>query len=211
MQPGSARMRVATGRSDGTDAQLEMLLETPPAPAFALVDALLGGDEGEYVPDRPVNDTERRLLSRVLEEATGELCRRLSARDISWRAAAQANEPPPEPRRPGEELLVVRVRLSLGNATGTLRLTLPRAAFPAVGEDGGENFVQIAVDAGDGGLRTEDLDDLAPGDILMTDLPADGEFTVRVAGIAKFVGNLAASHGRRAVHVTRRADEPPEA
>jgi flagellar motor switch protein FliM len=215
LQGGSARLRVATARAAGGDAPLDMVLEIPPAPAFALVDAVLGGGKGAYVPDRPVNDTERRLLSRIVGEAAAALCRRLSAGETIWQPAAETDEPPAEPPRPGEALLIVRTELSVEPAGGVLRLAVPRAAFPAAGggerEPRGENLVEIAVDAGDGGLRSEDLRDLAAGDILVTDLPPDGEVTVRVAGIAKFVGRLVASHGRRAVHVTRRADQPPEA
>ncbi|MGC9453881.1 MAG: FliM/FliN family flagellar motor switch protein [Phycisphaerae bacterium] len=207
MQAGGAVMLLKAHRSGPSAEPTEMLLEISPAPAFALIDALLGGEGGQYVPRRPANETELRLLSRVANEPARRFLQSVLPGG-SAPAVVEAEPAPAEPQKPAESVLVVRIALTVGQSAGTLRLAVPRALFPQVGEgQRGENLVQITVDATDANLRSEDLRDLAPGDILVTDLPADGEVAVRVAGIAKFAGRLAAGNGRRAVHITNRDGE----
>ncbi len=211
MPPAGARM-LLTGRQSQPDRALEVVLEVPQAAAFALIDTLLGGDMGGYVPDRAVNETERRLLCRTAAEAVEALCRRVWC-DNSGLISVDSTDAPDQPDRPSEPVVVARTELSLDGAIGILRLAIPRGVLE--GSDRKDRpcpdkLVQIAVEASDPNLNPEDLAELAPGDILITDLPADGEVRVRVAGIDKFVGRLAAGNGRRAVHITGRTDQTPD-
>ncbi|MFP3937833.1 MAG: FliM/FliN family flagellar motor switch protein [Phycisphaerae bacterium] len=207
-QPGGAAMLLASCRSSTSPEPIELLFEIAAAPAFALIDALLGGDRGDYVPNRSANETELRLLSRVIAEPARNLLGKILPGEQA--GAGEVEPAPAEPNRPAESVLVARVELTVGQSTGTARLAMPRVLFPNVATQPGDNLVQITVDTSDTNLRGGDLENLAPGDILMTDLPADSEVAVRAAGIVKFVGRLAAGNGRRAVHITGRADDQSE-
>lgn len=205
MQPNGARMLLRANCGGASSEPVDLLLEIQPAPAFALVEAMLGGPDEGYLPDRPANDTELRLLSRVMIDATEGLLRAVHPQGHGP-ILVRFEQAPQQPRRPGESVLVVRVELTAGGAKGVLRMAVPpEICAEPIGRVRGDNLVQITVDAADADLSDEDLEHLAPGDILMTDLPADGEVSVRVAGIEKFVGKLAAGNGRRAVHITARS------
>lgn len=57
-------------------------------------------------------------------------------------------------------------------------------------------------------LDQAELAELAEGDIVATDVPADGEVIVRVGGIPKFAARLGTSGGRKLLTIVRRLDGP---
>ena len=57
-------------------------------------------------------------------------------------------------------------------------------------------------------LDAADLADLTDGDVIVTDLPTDGEVIVRVGGIPKFAARLQLADGRKTIQITRRLGPP---
>ena len=53
-------------------------------------------------------------------------------------------------------------------------------------------------------LDSADLADLAIGDILATEVPLDGEITIRIGGIPKYATRLRVIDGQKVVTITRR-------
>lgn len=184
--------------------------------AFAMIDALLGGGEHTCIPDRALTGVERGLLRRVVDVAGASLAEAwpgpapvafegVGQRALGARAGLGHVDQP---------VMVLAFRLAVSGQAGTLRLCLPRsmllprgAAEAATRRVSGP--IEISVVTPEVTLSPSDLADLAAGDILTTDMPADGEVIVRVAGIPKFCGRLGTCNGRRAVTITRRINDCP--
>ena len=109
----------------------------------------------------------------------------------------------------GEDRVVVATfELSLAGRVGTMRLCGPGrlADSTRAGRtrrtSAGPLEITAAIDSL--ALDAADLDAMEAGDILDTELPADGEVLVRIAGIPKFAGRVKIVNGRRVVTITRR-------
>ena len=206
----------AAAQADGAEATDRVWVDADRGVAFALIDALLGGREGAYVPDRALTGVERGLLRHVVDlvaESLGHCWPGEQSR--LFEVVDDASPHPAAPGRPEQPVTVVTFRLGLAGQTGALRLCLPESLLSAR-RDGvpprrrTAGPVEISVVTAEIELSQAELADLAAGDILMTDTPADGEVIVRVAGIPKFRGRLGTCDGRRAVTITRRMGEPPQ-
>jgi len=178
--------------------------------AFALIDALLGGREGAYVPDRALTGVERGLLRHVVDLVAESLGQSWPGdRTQSFEVVDDESGCAVAPGRGEQPVTVAAFRLGLAGQTGALRLCLPEALLSAQ-RNGAQpqrriaGPLEISVVTAEIDLSQAELADLSAGDILMTDTPADGEVIVRVAGIPKFRGRLGTCDGRRAVTITRR-------
>ena len=204
----------APAPTDGPELAHRVWVDADRGVAFALIDALLGGREGAYVPDRALTGVERGLLRHVVDlvaESLGQSWPGERPRsfevidDTSGHAVAPG---------PGEQpVTVATFRLGLGGQIGALRLCLPEALL-SDRHDGARRRrriagpLEISVVTAEIELSQTELNGLSAGDILMTDTPADGEVIVRVAGIPKFRGRLGTCDGQRAVTITRRMGDP---
>lgn len=193
-----------------------LCVEFSPGIASLIAERLMGASAA-WSPDvRPLTSVERGVLRRVAESV---------ARSLS---AAWPVEPRPDlhaARRcaplagvDGEtEVVVATFELSVGEYVGTMRLcadaealgnVIPPPTAPRV------STAPLELSAGLEGVTVEndDLAGLAPGDLIATDTPADGEVIVRVGGIPKFAARLAAADDRRFLTITRRLNDadPPE-
>jgi len=180
--------------------------------AFVCIDRILGGSMDQaYLPDRPLTAIERRLLRRVLV---------LSAESLSAARTDESGEQfelaegwgcrPLEAPAQDEPAVTVRFEVALSAQVGLMRLCLPVPAWkgfrpprrPAAATNAGP--MELSVNLPEIHVPADELADLAPGDLIATDTPVDGEVVVRVAGIPKFAARLGASGHRRAVTLTRR-------
>ncbi len=190
------------------------LVEISPQIAFGLIDRLLGGSGGDsYIPARPLTAIEGRLLRRLVESAAACITRHWPwASSEAFIGAAEAlPEFPPEAL--AGPVIIAKFTLTMGRHAGAMRLCLPAASVPLMGNASagawqgkarGGSPLELSVVIQDEGMSAEDLSQLAAGDILVTDTAGDGEVIVRVAGIPKFYGRLASANGRRAIRITRR-------
>ena len=184
-----------------------------PQIAYPMIDRLLGGaDADAFLPGRALTNVERRLLRRFAAQAAEAL-------QTVWPGGRRQELQLVEGEfRPGElpflraeqEVATLTVALSLGRHVGAMQLCVPE--WVAHVDDAGQPkrrhaegplelaaSLQAEIDPGE-------LVDLAPGDIVITDLATDGEVVVRLAGIPKFAARLCASDGKRAVTITRKLD-----
>ena len=67
--------------------------------------------------------------------------------------------------------------------------------------------LEISVTTEYSDISPADLAELAPGDILTSQTPVDGDVIVRAAGIPTFTGRLGACDGQRAVTIRKKVGE----
>jgi flagellar motor switch protein FliM len=91
------------------------------------------------------------------------------------------------------------------------REAIDEAALPPPAATSGAGPLELTAALEDIAIDERELAGLAPGDIIATEVAADGEVIVRIGGIPKFAARLGTSNGHRALTITRRLDEPREA
>ena len=198
-----------------------------PQIAFAILDRLLGSTGKQvYIPSRPLTSVERRLMRRVVALAAGIVekliteaqGRQRETRPVSGRAAQESMAAPLGDGSSGHDTQsrdgaqrVFAFEASVGKQTGLLRLCVPAEAMasppaPAVRPGQGASPLELSATV-DQQVDAAEMAQLGAGDILITDTPADGEVTLRTAGIPKFVARLGACDGQRAATVIRRLSQ----
>jgi hypothetical protein len=105
-------------------------------------------------------------------------------------------------------VVVATFELSLSGRVGTMRLCgCGRLAWAARGGAGQRTTAApLEITAALEGLELDsaDLADLAIGDILATEVPLDGEITIRIGGIPKYAARMRVIDGQKVVTITRR-------
>jgi flagellar motor switch protein FliM len=208
-------------------------LEVSPQIAFPIIDRLMGGTGRDwYVPNRPLTAIERRLIQRVGDSAAASLgganpATPSGAEAPPWRCDAERKLPGNS--IPSPAVVLAKFTLSMGRQAGAIRLCLPKELVGKLGTDptfGGRKWglslvsppadqqgrtggpLELSVVVQDIAISQKELSGIAEGDILMTDMRADGEVLVRIGGIPRFYARLGVSNGRKAIRITRRIDEP---
>ena len=180
------------------------------AVALAAVEALLGGAGGRrFTPARGLTAVERRLVGKAVDTAAECLSQAWPGGGVRFECAAcGASEAIGE----DESVVVMSIQTCVAEASGTVRLCLPRGWEGDTGSQAGAAVGSIEATASLEGLRVsaEQIDGLGIGDVLVTDLPVEAEVTVRAGGIAKFVGQLGAAGDKRAVRITGRLNDASE-
>jgi flagellar motor switch protein FliM len=178
--------------------------------AHLVLEALLGGNRTPAT-DRPLTAVERRLLRRlpqaVSECLSAALMRAGMSVELSDRSTAAAAAAGPA--------AVLTFRLTCRGADGAMRVALPAALLEAMlpaglGDLGQWAAIELSAALPDAALPASEAAALEVGDILTTDTPADGEVTVRLAGVAKFAARLGAADGKRAITITRPLPPPDQ-
>lgn len=189
-------------------------LEFSPAIALTLVERLMGGPvEATPQPQRPLTPAERRVLMHLANLAAMSLS---AARPGGSPGELRADSSPAAGGSPDDRVVVATFELSLAGLVGTMRLC---ACGQLVGDAGARarahakkprrvSIAPLKVTAAIDGLELDssELADLAVGDVLATDVPADGEITIRIGGIPKYAARLRIADGRKVVTITRRLE-----
>jgi len=204
-----------------------LAIEIDPSLSFAFIDRLLGGVGAPLRERRPLTGIEQGLMERVIRRCCVEL--ELVWRPIaSLEFRLQSIEANPELARvvgPDEMILLVTLELRMNEAAGALHLCLPhvvmepalhllgqgtrhprRAGVTAGARDAlrsslRSSRVRVDVDLGTTDVSLRELLELAPGDVLRTQSPADGGAEAKVEGVARLVGAPGRSRGRLAFEV----------
>ena len=202
--------------------------ELAPPVAHAMVDCLMGG-VGSPAPDRPPTSIERRVLRRVVEAAADSFIRACAGRaPLTLRLTGDHPDLSPETISEDTQamVLVASFTVALTGTEGTMRVCLPTSLVGLIAggggagdenvrgeearEDAGGESVELSAAAPEAPVPSEELADLAPGDVLVTDVDADAELTVRVDGREEFGARLGSRNGKRAVTITRRIEQENE-
>ena len=180
--------------------------------AFVCIDRLLGGPVDQaYLPDRPLTAIERTLLRRVLSLFAESL-------RAAWPDGAVGPVElaegwgcrPPEGPMEAQAVVTVRFEVALSAQVGLMRLCVVISALEGlplprrVSSTTNAGPMELCVDLPEIRAAADELAGLAPGDIITTDTPVDGEVVVRLAGIPAFGARLGVSGVRRAVTLTRK-------
>jgi len=160
---------------------------------------------------RPLTLPERRVLLRLANLVALSLA---AARPAPGPAKPDANrgelraDLSTPAGNPDDRVVVATFELALGGRVGTMRLCgcgrLTAGAGPAPVRRTASAALEVTASIEAGELDAAELDALADGDVIVTDLPTDGELIVRVAGIPKYAGRLKLADGRRIIEITRR-------
>ena len=202
-------------------------LELNPGVAFAMIDRILGGSGESGAPQRALTEIEQNVVDAVVKlllEHLQETWKTVT--DIHFQIHARETRPQMLPVASWNEVVIlVTFDLKVGEARGLLNICVPASLI----ESSGTNFVlglqtakrdrnpeeerwlteslgrvsmQVTTDV-ETSLKTRELINLEPGQILSLGVPADIGVNIRVGNIVKFRGRLATSAGRAAVRINR--------
>lgn len=202
------------------------LLALPPPLTSAVVDRMLGGDgdPGPLVHRRPT-EIESRLVSRFTAAFLGQLERAWQA-TVPLRLTVQRVEADPlmvQPTPPAEPVIAIALEMVLGTCRATLGLGIPLAWITQL-EDVPEHAprqgsaptaatrsavshhlevaaVELVVTLARSKIRTQDLLDLAVGDVITTEQEVTAPLELAVQGVPKFAVRPGAYLGKKAICV----------
>jgi flagellar motor switch protein FliM len=202
-------------------------LELNPGVAFAMIDRILGGSGESGAPQRALTEIEQNVVDavvRLLLEHLTEAWK--SVTEIRFQIHARETRPQMLPVVSwNETIILMTFDLKVGEARGLLNICVPANLV----ESSGANFAQswqqarrerTPVEASwlsdslgqaqlnvtadiETTLRTRELLQLAPGQILGLGVPVEAGVDVKVGDIVKFTGRLAMSAGRAAVEISQ--------
>ena len=200
-------------------------LEFSPAIAMALVERLMGGaDDGSPLAagnragslagqhqsalatprQRTLTPAERRVLLHL----ANLVALSLSAARPGGTTGELRADLAPAGGSGDDRVVVATFELSLSGRVGTMRLCGCGRLAGAPRDGAGKRTTTTPLDitATIEGLELDsaDLDDLDVGDLLATEVPLDGEITIRIGGIPKYAAHLRVIDGRKVVTITRR-------
>ena len=173
--------------------------------AAAMIDVLLGGRPYQSASgSRALTAIDRSLLASVVDRAAGLVA---GLAGIPKPFAHGQGEQMPEPpavaavcfdlEMGGAMWLFVDGELCGGPESDTAERT-PRAK-------GGPIELSATLDVSE--IASDQLAALEVGDVIATDVSVDGEIVVRLAGIPKYIGQLSAVDGKKAITITRKITE----
>ncbi len=196
-------------------------LELPLPWAHRAVDCLLGAIEPTQTPGKPLTSIERRLLRRIVASAAAALGVALGPQaplQVKLNDSTEDDEPGPT-----MATLVANFATDIDDGESQLRLWLPKqlvtiaseapaASQPQQSADEGlsEQTVDFSVVAPPTSLPADQLAELAPGDVLVTDADAGSQVIVRLDGKDAFIAQLGSRNGKRAVTLSKKLSKKIE-
>jgi flagellar motor switch protein FliM len=205
-------------------------LEVNPAIAFAVVDRMLGGSGSGAAPNRALSEIEQNVIDSVVKlllDALSETWRGITPMAFTVRG----RETRPQMLQvsgPNEVVVMIAFDVKIGTARGMMNLCLPASLIEAVGAHFGQAWhrqrrepnaeertwirdnlyrVPLEVSASlEARLRTSELVDLKPGDVVSLAIPIEQAISVEVGETRKYRGRLTRHAGRVGVRIDRRIE-----
>ncbi|MCL4210224.1 MAG: flagellar motor switch protein FliM [Phycisphaerales bacterium] len=208
-----------------------MCLEISPLIIYPILDRLMGGTSAElFIPPRPMTVIESRLIRQILVRAVAALTEAWS--DIH-RTDFALGEIESNPQLvlivpPNEVVVVVRFEIRMAKRAGTMSLCIPfNVIEPVMQQLSAQSWFNaararnqptweraIASHLTDAGLELtatlaettitlSDLERLEPGDLILTEKPAEEPIVVSVEGRPKYLARLGQVKGKRAAQIVR--------
>src|ERR1043165_4047844 len=215
--------------SDKLDGQ--MCLEISPLIIYPIIDRLLGGTSQDlFIPQRPMTLIETRLISNVTNRGLTALAEAwASIKQLEFKVAATESNPQlVQIVPPNEVVVVVGFELKMSNRAGTMNLCIPYNVIePVIDELSAQSWFSAAKNQGTkpieeqitrglsrapltvtGMLATttitlRDLMEMQPGDLVVTEKPANQAVVLCVEGERKFLAHIGQFKGKRALRIVR--------
>ena len=212
----------------------QMCLEISPLIIYPIIDRLLGGSSADlFIPRRPLTQIEWRLVKRMTDRALATLSEAWgNVTPVQFELTETESNPQlVQIVPPNEVVVVIGFEIKMGNRAGTMSLCIPfNVIEPVMSKLSQQNWftytrksasdshtkaveknisgapLVVKVLLGHTTIRVEELMNLAPGDILQLEKPANAEMIVQVEGKNKFAALIGQFKGKRAVRVKRTLD-----
>lgn len=206
-------------------------LEVSPLIIYPIIDRLLGGNNQElFIPQRPLTMIETRLIGKIIGRAVEALREAWAGvRELDFAMSETESNPQlVQIVPPNEVVIVIGFELKMTNRAGTMNLCIPYAVIEPIMEDlasqswfsigkTSEHHVwgdRIARQLGDATLQVtgllanttitlRDLMNLAVGDLILTDKPADSPVVLCVEDERTMLAELGTHKDARALKVVR--------
>ena len=225
--PNPTSFNLITG--DGLEGQ--MCLEISPLIIYPIIDRLLGGTNHDlFIPQRPVTPIESRLIGNVTKRGLEALSEAWEGvRTLTFEITASESNPQlVQIVPPNEVVVVVGLELKMSNRAGTMNLCIPYNVIEPVMEELsaqswfaasrnsksedlesrltrslGRAPMSVGGILGETTISVRDLLRLSEGDLLLTEKRANQPVVLTVEGEKKFLAELGAYRGARALRVVR--------
>ncbi|MEX2219120.1 MAG: flagellar motor switch protein FliM [Phycisphaerales bacterium] len=217
--------------ADKLDGQ--MCLEISPLIIYPIIDRLLGGTSQDlFIPQRPMTLIETRLISNVTNRGLTALSEAwASIREMKFSIAATESNPQlVQIVPPNEVVVVVGFELKMSNRAGTMNLCIPYNVIePVIEELSAQSWFSAAksqrtkpleeqITRGLGRaplvvtgmlatttITLRDLMEMQPGDLIVSEKPANQPVVLCVEGERKFLAHIGQFKGKRALRIVRAA------
>jgi flagellar motor switch protein FliM len=215
--------------ADGLEGQ--MCLEISPLIIYPIIDRLLGGTSQDlFIPQRPMTIIETRLISNVTNRGLAALSEAWAGiKELKFNVAATESNPQlVQIVPPNEVVVVVGFELKMSNRAGTMNLCIPYNVIEPVVEhlsaqswfsaSRNQKSKQLEEVIGQGlgrapltvtgmlattTITLQDLMQMSPGDLIVTEKPAAQHVVLCVEGEKKFLAQIGQFKGKRALKVVR--------
>jgi len=218
-------------QADELDGQI--CLELSPLIIYPIIDRLLGGTSQElFIPQRPMTLIETRLISNVTNRGLAALSEAWEGiRKLEFSIAAMESNPQlVQIVPPNEVVVVVGFEIKMSNRAGTMNLCIPYNVIEPVMEDlASQSWFSMSKEATAGRYQADlegslsraslrvtgvlaettmtlrDLMRLSPGDLVLTETPANWPASLCIEGHERFLAHIGRHRGKLALRVIGRA------
>ena len=199
--------------------------------AFAVVDRMLGGTGGGAPPNRALTEIEQNVIDSVVQSAARRACPKPGKAITPIAFTIRGRETRPQMLQvsgPNEVVVMLAFDVRIGSARGMMNLCLPATLIEAAGAQFAhsrhrqrrepndvermwirDSLARVPMDVTallQARLRTSELMELAPGDVLSLGIRAEAPIEMRVGETPKYQGRLTRQAGRVGVRIERRLD-----
>lgn len=212
----------------------QICYELSPLIIFPIIDRLLGGTNHDlFIPQRPLTVIESRLINKVTERALDALREAWeSIRKLDFQLAGNESNPHlVQIVPPNEVAIVIGFEVKMGTRAGTMNLCIPYAVIEPIMDDlaaqswfsagrlGHSDEIQsricgqlsratieISGILAETTITLRDLINLAEGDVILTEKPANQPVLLAVEGEPKMLASIGRHRESRALRVERKID-----
>ncbi len=208
----------------------QMCLEVSPLIVYPIIDRLMGGSSTDlFIPQRPMTLIEMRLISSVTNRGLSALAEAWSGvRKLNFSVASTESNPQlVQIVPPNEVVVVIGFELKMSNRAGTMNLCIPYNVIEPVMEElasqswfavkqnnnnqseqdlgkvVGRAPVMVTGVLAETTISVSDLLAMRPGDLIVTDKPANAPVALWVETERKFMVQIGQFKGNRALKVVR--------
>ncbi len=216
---------------DAKPLEGQVCLEISPLIIYPIIDRLLGGTNQDlFIPQRPMTLIESRLISKVTTRGLAALSEAWAGiKQIDFQVGATESNPQlVQIVPPNEVVVVIGFELKMGNRAGTMNLCIPynviepvmeqlasqswfsaakAARAPEMRERIGRSLNRAPITVtgllAETTITLQDLRNIAPGDLIVTEKAISKPIVVCVEGEKKFLAQIGQFKGARALKILR--------